>query len=87
VECALTDEQAINLVIRLVCQGRQLDPSQVSASTNLVEELGFDSLDAAELLVALHKETGTQLNVDSIKGIQTVKDIAYNLVSHQDELK
>jgi acyl carrier protein len=68
----------------LVCQGRQLDPSQLSESTNLVEDLGFDSLDAAELLVALHKETGTQLNVDSIKGIRTVKDIAYSLVNYQD---
>jgi acyl carrier protein len=73
------------MVVRLVCQGRRMDPSQVSESTNLVEELGFDSLDAAELLVALHNETGHQLNVDSLKGMQTVKDIAYSLVHEHNE--
>jgi acyl carrier protein len=77
----VTDEEAIALVTRLVCRGRRLDPSQVSASTHLVAELGFDSLDAAELLAALHKETGRQLNVDSIKDIETVSDIARSLVS------
>jgi acyl carrier protein len=82
----LTDEQAIILVTRLVCQGRRLDPSQISVTTNLVDDLGFDSLDAAELLVALHKETGRQLNVDSIKGIQTVQDIASSLVNYQPEV-
>lgn len=80
----MTDEEATSLVIRLVCQGRQLHPSQLSESTNLVDDLGFDSLDAAELLVALHKETGKQLSVESIKGIQTIKDIAYSLVNYQD---
>jgi acyl carrier protein len=80
----VTDEQAIALVTNLVCQGRSLDPSLISPTTNLVDDLGFDSLDAAELLAALHKETGRQLNVDSIEGFQSVKDIARSLVVHAD---
>jgi len=83
----MTHEEAIILVTGLVCRGRRLDPSQVSATTNLVEDLGFDSLDAAELLAALHKETGQQLNVDSIKDIQTVSDIAQSLASYTDRQK
>jgi acyl carrier protein len=80
----VTDEQAVALVTRLVCRSRHLDPSQVLAETNLADDLGFDSLDAAELLAALHKETGRQLSLDSIADIQTVSGIAKTLASSQD---
>jgi acyl carrier protein len=76
----VTEEEAIALVTGIVCRGRHLDPSQISATTNLVEEVGFDSLDAAELLAALYQETGLQLDVDSIKDIKTVGDIARGLL-------
>lgn len=80
----MTDGEAIDLVTRLVCRSRHLDPSQVLAATNLVEDLGFDSLDAAGLLAALHKETGVQLNINSLKDIQTVSGIAKSLSNCRD---
>jgi acyl carrier protein len=80
----VTEGEAIDLVARLVCRSRHIDPSQVSAATNLVDDLGFDSLDAAGLLAALHKETGVQLDVNSMKDIQTVSDIARSLSSCRD---
>ena len=84
-----TLEETIELVTTLVCRSRRLDPSQVTESTNLVNDLGFDSLDAAELLAAIHKETGRQLNMDSVKGIvvygQTVKEIAQSLLNFQTQ--
>lgn len=79
----MTEQEAADLVARLVCQGRQLDPSQVSETTDLVDELGFDSLDAAELLATLHKETGRQLDVGSISDIKTVSAIARSLADPQ----
>lgn len=82
--CAVTDKQAIELVTRIICHSRQIDPAQVLPDTNLQEDLGFDSLDAAELLSALHKETGRQLQVDSLTGMQTVGSVARILASHQD---
>lgn len=81
----MTEEQAISLVVRLVCESRRLDLSQVSATTNLVDDLGLDSLDAAELLAALHQETGHQLDLDSLQDFQTVRGIAQRLVAG-DEL-
>lgn len=59
-----------------------MDESQVSETTNLTDELGFDSLDAAELLAALHEETGMQLDVDSMTEIKTIRDIADHLVGY-----
>jgi acyl carrier protein len=83
----VTEQEAMTLVTRFVCRGRHLDPSQVSETTNLTDELGFDSLDAAELLAALHQETGLQLEVCSIKDIKTVSDIARSLTGYAGEQK
>ncbi|HEU5385054.1 MAG TPA: phosphopantetheine-binding protein [Streptosporangiaceae bacterium] len=83
----MTEQEAAGLVVRLVCRGRQLDPSQVSGTTDLVDELGFDSLDAAELLAALHKETGLQLDIDSVSDIKKVSDIARSLAGYQSQQK
>lgn len=76
----MTEDQAISLVTQLICRNRNLDPSQVSIMADLKEELGFDSLDAAELLAALHKLTGRQLDVHSLSQMSTVRDIAESLL-------
>lgn len=76
----MTEDQAISLVTKLICRNRNLDPSQVSVLTDLKEELGFDSLDAAELLAALHKSTGRQLDIHSFSEILTIRDIAESLL-------
>ena len=83
----MTDGEAISLVTRLICRSRRLAPSQVSDTTDLAADLGFDSLDAAELLAALHKETGLQLEIDSFADVKTVRDIARSLASIQDRPK
>jgi acyl carrier protein len=74
------------LVARLVCRGRRLDPSQVSDTASLADELGFDSLDAAELLAALHQETGFQLDVSSFNDIKTISDIAQRLAASPSQV-
>lgn len=62
----MTNDEAVALVTRLICRIRQIDPAQMSETADLADDLGFDSLDAAELLAALHKETGRQLDMDSV---------------------
>lgn len=83
----MTVEQATTLVTNLICRARSLDASQVSGDTNLADDLSFDSLDAAELLAALHKETGLQLDIDSLQGMQTIGDIARGLAGIPDAEK
>jgi len=83
----VTNDEAVVLVTSLICRIRQINPAQISATVNLVDDLGFDSLDAAELLAALHKQTGRQLDMDSVEGMLTVRDIAGGLVSYPDRLK
>ena len=83
----MTSEEAVTLVTRLVSRIRQVSPAHVTQTLDLVADLGFDSLDAAELLAALHKETGRQLDLDSVNGMRTVRDIAGGLCQLPDRLK
>jgi acyl carrier protein len=76
----VTDDDAIALVTSLICQVRLIGPDQVSETGDLVDDLGFDSLDTAELIAALHQATGRQLDFDSVSG-RTVRDIARGLAS------
>jgi acyl carrier protein len=75
----MTHQEAVGLVTRLICRQRKLEPSQVTEDIDLVQAFGFDSLDAAEMLAALHKETGRELAACSIQSLTTVGSIASHL--------
>ncbi len=72
-------DDAVELVTRLVCRFRTLDASQLNATDDLADTLGFDSLDAAELVAAIHNETGRELDVASHEELRTIGGIAARL--------
>lgn len=62
--------------MRVVATGRGVDVRVLSPQTCLVEDLGFDSLDAAEMLATLHSETGAQIDAPSLTELRTIDDVA-----------
>jgi acyl carrier protein len=78
-------DDAVELVTRLVCRFRTLDSSQLSVTDDLADTLGFDSLDAAELVAAIHQETGRELGVTSYQDLRTVQNIASHLAESLSE--
>lgn len=76
-------DDAVELVTRLVCRFRTLDTAQLNAADDLADTLGFDSLDAAELLAAIHQETGRELGIDSYQDLRTVGAIAARLAESE----
>jgi acyl carrier protein len=78
-------DDAVELITRLVCRFRRLDSSQLSATDDLADTLGFDSLDAAELVAAIHQATGQELDVTSYQDLRTVQNIAAHLTGNVTE--
>jgi len=74
---------AAELVTRLVCGFRRVDPAQLAENDDLAETLGFDSLDAAELVAAIHKETGREFAAASPQDLSTVRVIAARLAGQE----
>jgi acyl carrier protein len=75
----MTHEEAVDLVTGIVCRLRNVESSQVDEEADLVQTLGLDSLDAAEMLASIHKETGRELDIDSAEELRTVAGIARRL--------
>jgi acyl carrier protein len=76
-------DDAVELVTRLVCRFRQVDATQIGPTDDLAATLGFDSLDAAELVAAIHKETGRELGATSFQELRTVQNIARYLTEEK----
>lgn len=80
---AMGEQEAIDLVIEVVSTSRALDPALLSGSTHFVDDLGFDSLDASELLAALHRKTGRQLLITDLSELQTISKAAKALMARE----
>jgi acyl carrier protein len=59
-----------------------LGEEQVTPMARLVDDLALDSLDWAELIVILERETGREISDSDVKAIRTVEDIL-DLVDRQ----
>lgn len=59
-----------------------LEEEQVTPVAHLVDDLALDSLDWAELVVILERQTGREISDSDVKGIRTVGDIL-DLVDRQ----
>ncbi len=56
--------EAQELIITLACRQVGIDPSEITGSTRLLDDLGLDSLDIAEMLEELQARTGVRLSFE-----------------------
>ncbi len=60
-------------VKKIVIEQLGVEASQVTEEANFVEDLGADSLDTVELVMALEEEFGCEIPDDAAEKIVTVK--------------
>lgn len=52
-----------------------IDSSKITLEANLKEDLGADSLDAVEVIMALEDEFGITIDDETAQGFKLVKDL------------
>ena len=52
-----------------------LSPDKITAESDVVKDLGADSLDVVELLISLEDDCGISIPEDDIVNVKTVQDI------------
>ena len=52
----------------------KIDKSEITLESNIVEDLGADSLDMIELIMAIEEEYDFEVPDDDVTGIKTVAD-------------
>ncbi len=59
-----------------------VDPDEVTPEASFVEDLGADSLDTVELVMALEEEFGIEIPDEDAEKIQTVGDAIEYIQKH-----
>jgi len=70
-----TPEELIAAVNRVMVEEFEADEEQLRPEAKLREDLGLDSLDGVDLVIALEVAFGFRIGEDEIRGIETLGDV------------
>lgn len=70
-------------VKKIVCEQLGVKEAEVQLNSKFVEDLGADSLDTVELVMALEEEFETEIPDEEAEKITTVQDAIDFIVSNQ----
>ena len=62
-------------VQKILAEQLELDADEITMDSNLVEDLGIDSLDFVDIVMSLEDEFETEVPEEDMAGIKTVGDI------------
>ena len=70
-------------VKKLICEQLGVKEDEVKSDASFVEDLGADSLDTVELVMALEEEFETEIPDEEAEKITTVKEAVDYILAHQ----
>ena len=70
-------------VKKLICEQLGVKEEEVRDKASFVEDLGADSLDTVELVMALEEEFETEIPDEEAEKITTVKEAIDYILAHQ----
>ena len=70
-------------VKKLICEQLGVKDEEVKNDASFVDELGADSLDTVELVMALEEEFETEISDEEAENITTVKEAVDYILAHQ----
>merc|ERR1712063_73677 len=74
-------EERVLLVLRLY---DKVDPAKLSLDSHFINDLGLDSLDHVEVIMAMEDEFGFEIPDDHAEKLMTPKQIVRYVADHED---
>ncbi len=62
-------------IVKVICEQLDVEASQVTAEAHFIDDLGADSLDTVELVMAFEEEFDVEIPDDMAEQIKTVNDV------------
>lgn len=76
-------DELFQKVKSIIAQQLGADESEITEDAHFIEDLGADSLDTVELVMALEEEFGIEISDEDAEKIQTVGDVIKYIKEHQ----
>ncbi|MCL2813436.1 MAG: acyl carrier protein [Oscillospiraceae bacterium] len=70
-------------IVEIISKQLKADPEKILPKTNVMEDLGADSLDVVELLMSIEESFEVTVPDEDIPALKTVQDIVDYVESHQ----
>ena len=71
----MTRDELAGQVNEVMVEGFEIDPGLLRPDARLRDDLGLDSLDGVDLVVAIEKKTGCRIDEASARSMRTLGDI------------
>lgn len=82
----MTEQEIIKLSNEVFEESFEIEKEKLKPEMNIFQDLGLDSLDIVDLVVALQEKFGVKIrNDDRIKNIRTLGDIYRFIISLKEE--
>lgn len=73
---SMTREEIVRITNEVFAEDFEIEPARLTPQARIFEELGLDSLDIVDLVVALQKRFGVQIREDErVRSIRTLDDV------------
>ncbi len=69
-------------VMDIIVEQLKVSPDEVTPEASFIEDLGADSLDLVELIMAMEEEFGLEISDEDAEKIQTVQDAITYITEH-----
>ncbi|MFC1523186.1 acyl carrier protein [Thermodesulfobacteriota bacterium] len=82
----ISDDQIREQVTTVMAEEFELDPAKLLPEATLYDDLGLDSLDAVDMVVALEKSFGMKMtNQEAMRAVRTLDDLIKTIIRIRDQ--
>ena len=75
----------LDRIIDIIREQLNIDDVEITEDTSFKDDLGVDSLDLLELVMAFEEEYNMELNPEELEGIETVGDVMEFIKKYTDQ--
>lgn len=78
----MTDEKITSTVYKILIESFDIDTLLLKPEARLNEDLGLDSLDGVDLVVAIEEKFNCRIPEEEVRAMRTLEDICANIKQH-----